>query len=482
MKALFFFIVLHFTVTSYAQNVGNLYDFDFSSYNHSQVVSVEWVSNEIMIAAVSKSWYVDVDFQSELAIIDKSGTLLLKKRIAEINGIEDQTILHFQCNPSKDHCLLITRNEINDSLSQNNLMLLETDLTLVKDTSFLNPVGEKIYLVNGKYDEQRQAFYGCGISKDEPYQVSKSEFYFNYSISDNNDIVYVENRGSINNSTYIKDIVKHKQGYFALGSTGKIKKLDEYFGLETEYIFEQSGIGNEGENIEIINDTIYVFSNASFEGNKSNSGTSTISKFSLQGEYLEDEFVFVDEPHFMPALRQSMVYKNDNFYLGMMDIYWGYDFTKDLKRMKVEKYDRQLNRQWVIDIDSEDEWHNVPIGLAVNDQGEIILYGRTFSTTPNYSHYYPFLYLIDEYGELVNTIDFEKVLYQPIIYPNPSIGIVNIKGIPDRTPYKLYALNGSLIQEDILTDHQIYIRDAGEYIIKFFNEEKNVDCKIIVVK
>lgn len=71
---------------------------------------------------------------------------------------------------------------------------------------------------------------------------------------------------------------------------------------------------------------------------------------------------------------------------------------------------------------------------------------------------------------------------QPIIYPNPSIGIVNIKGIPDRTPYKLYALDGSLIQEDILTDYQIYIRDAGEYIIKFFNEEKNVDCKIIVVK
>jgi hypothetical protein len=67
------------------------------------------------------------------------------------------------------------------------------------------------------------------------------------------------------------------------------------------------------------------------------------------------------------------------------------------------------------------------------------------------------------------------------IYPNPFINAVNISGIKGNVTYKLYAVDGKLIEEGKMISSQITFRDLpnGMYLLQLTSEGRSAIRKLI---
>lgn len=67
------------------------------------------------------------------------------------------------------------------------------------------------------------------------------------------------------------------------------------------------------------------------------------------------------------------------------------------------------------------------------------------------------------------------------LFPNPTTGIIRIKGINEMlTHYQIFNINGQLIQEGKLNNQSIFIDHPGVYILKFKQEDYWYVEKIVV--
>jgi len=72
--------------------------------------------------------------------------------------------------------------------------------------------------------------------------------------------------------------------------------------------------------------------------------------------------------------------------------------------------------------------------------------------------------------------------HSPIVYPNPTSGIIHISDVETELPYEIYDLQGIRIHSDISWNGEIRIDHEGMFVLKIFQISKWIVCKIIVVK
>ncbi len=67
------------------------------------------------------------------------------------------------------------------------------------------------------------------------------------------------------------------------------------------------------------------------------------------------------------------------------------------------------------------------------------------------------------------------------LFPNPSSGLVNIKGAPLSAPYELYAVDGRLVQSGIISGRQLFIDRPGIYWLKVSTDKHWKIVKVAVL-
>ena len=74
-----------------------------------------------------------------------------------------------------------------------------------------------------------------------------------------------------------------------------------------------------------------------------------------------------------------------------------------------------------------------------------------------------------------------STLLQLLIYPNPFQDIVQVVGIPNGGTYKVYSVEGRLIQKGVLQSNQIELSaiPIGMYLLYLYSENKEEIYKII---
>ncbi|HIP26424.1 MAG TPA: T9SS type A sorting domain-containing protein, partial [Flavobacteriaceae bacterium] len=68
------------------------------------------------------------------------------------------------------------------------------------------------------------------------------------------------------------------------------------------------------------------------------------------------------------------------------------------------------------------------------------------------------------------------------IYPNPTKGIINIKGIDKPTKIELFSLDGKLLRKRVFNSDTFLENNLskGIYFLKITSEEKSLTKKIVI--
>ncbi len=76
----------------------------------------------------------------------------------------------------------------------------------------------------------------------------------------------------------------------------------------------------------------------------------------------------------------------------------------------------------------------------------------------------------------------EEGLKDVILYPNPSLGQINITGLSEAmTDYWAYDMSGKLVQQGELLEKQLYFNQPGVYFLKFRNENLWYVKKLVII-
>lgn len=138
----------------------------------------------------------------------------------------------------------------------------------------------------------------------------------------------------------------------------------------------------------------------------------------------------------------------------------------------VDKFDEELNSQWSVDINTIYEL--VPQRVHINEDATVYICG-SYREASEFGIRKNFVIILSPEGEIITSNIDISLSDQAILYPNPTKGEVNIRGVDNLDQqYQLYDVNGMKVRDGILDQLTLSGLNKGMYTVIFNGVRKRV--------